>query len=380
MKKYCIFSANYLPNIGGIERFTYYLSRELSKRGNHVTIVTSNLFGLKEYEILDDNIDIYRIPVFSLLGGRYPVPKKNKDYRTIYRNLKENEYDFIIINARFYFHSVDAAKFAYKNGIPSMTMEHGSSHLSVNNRILDYFGGIFEHCLTSVLKRYCKNYYGISKTACEWSRHFGIESRGTVYNSVDFEEIEKMLQDFKIDYRKEYGIKEDSLVVSFTGRLLPEKGVNELLVAFKEIADDNVYLIFAGDGPEMQQLSKNKNKNVILLGKIDFEKVVCLLSVSDIFCLPSVSEGFSTSLLEAAATKTPIISTDTGGARELMPDDSYGLVIPDNSVYEIKKALLKMIGDTDYRNQSSNNCYQRLIENFSWESTANAVEKIADSI
>ena len=53
-KSFCLFCANYLPNLGGVERYVYNLSKSLIKLGHSVTVVTSNVFDLPSYEI-DEN-------------------------------------------------------------------------------------------------------------------------------------------------------------------------------------------------------------------------------------------------------------------------------------------------------------------------------------
>ena len=65
MANIILFSANYLPNIGGVEKYTQNLSLELASRGHKITIVTSNVFNLTEYEILEKNIEIYRLPCIN---------------------------------------------------------------------------------------------------------------------------------------------------------------------------------------------------------------------------------------------------------------------------------------------------------------------------
>lgn len=60
-KRYCIFAAQYFPHMGGVERYTYNLAKELLKRGNEVVIVTSNVYKLESVETID-GITIYRFP------------------------------------------------------------------------------------------------------------------------------------------------------------------------------------------------------------------------------------------------------------------------------------------------------------------------------
>ena len=91
-------------------------------------------------------------------------------------------------------------------------------------------------------------------------------------------------------------------MISFTGRLLKEKGIITLVKAFNEISqsDSKKYLFIAGNGDEYETIEKMKNDHVILLGRITSEEVTALLKETNIFCLPSDSEGMPTSVLEAA--------------------------------------------------------------------------------
>lgn len=373
---FCIFSANYLPNIGGIERYTYYLSKELIRRGHTVTVVTENVVRTAPYEI-SEGIEIFRFPCYNLIGGRYPITKKNKDFREMEYKINEKPFDFVIINARFYLHSLYAAKFARRRNIPAITIEHGSGHLSVNNKLFDYIGEKWEHFITGRLKKYCKDYYGVSQAACDWSGHFGIVSKGTLYNAVDLQEIETLCRNPVCNYREKLNLPGSAKIVVFTGRLIKEKGVYQLLEAFNMLKEPNVYLLLAGDGPEKQGLEKVKNKNTFLLGELDFPHVISLLAEADIFCLPSVSEGMSTSVLEAVATKTFVITTKAGGSKELICGFEYGIITNSNTVNEVYDSLKYVLENPDYLSEATEKSYMRLEEKFIWKKTAQKVEEIA---
>ena len=382
-KHYCIFSAQYYPHVGGVERYTLYLSRKLIAAGNEVTIVTSNTGDLSGDEI-QEGIQIYRLPCYDLLGGRYPVFKKNKEFKKVEKLIRMNQYDLVIINTRFYLHSLYGAKFAKSKGIPSIVIEHGTSHLSVNNKLFDTVGGWYEHFLTFLLKKYCNDYYGVSEACCEWSGHFHIKSKGTLYNAVEIEEFQRILKESDIDYRKEYGIPSGAKVISFTGRLIPEKGIKQLVSAVKKINISRikngqipVYLMIAGDGPLYQELLEMSDQYTILTGQIDFEHIVKILDASDIFCLPSDSEGFPPSVLEAVACKCFVITTYRGGAKELLIDEQYGIIMRDNTVESIQKNLEKVIEDDAYRTQAECKSYDRLVKYFTWDATAEKVMQIA---
>ena len=77
------------------------------------------------------------------------------------------------------------------------------------------------------------------------------------------------------------------------------------------------------------------------------DSIVALLKESDIFCLPSFSEGFSTSILEASACGCYIVTTARGGAKELLINEDYGCIIPNNQEDVLYKALRDVIADPD---------------------------------
>ena len=377
---FCIFSANYLPNIGGVERYTYYISKELIKNGHSVTVVTSNVFNLKPIEITSEGIELCRLPCYNLLSGRYPVYKKNAVFNKIDKHIRSQKYNLVIVNTRFYLHSLYGARFAHDNNIPVITIEHGTSHLTVNNRFLDFCGEKWEHFITKRLKKYCNHYFGVSKAACDWSAHFGIESEGVLYNAVDLNEIETIAQNPIYHYKEKFNIPVNAKIVVFTGRLIKEKGVYQLLDAFNKLNDKSVYMFIAGDGPEKQALESIKNKNTFLLGKLDFSHIIALLCESDILCLPSVSEGMSTSVLEAVATKTFVITTETGGTKELILSDDYGIVTESNTSQEIYDSLKYALHNDEFRRIATENSYARLKEVFIWEKTAAKVEEICNAM
>lgn len=383
-KKYCIFSAQYLPHMGGVERYTYYLAKELIKLGNKVTVVTSHMDGLPDHQV-EEGIEIYRMPSFNFMDGRLPVLKCGKRTRCIADKLKNQKFDFVLINTRFYFLSLYGAAFAKKNKLKSAVLEHGTGHLTFNNKILDIIENIYEHGITAVLKHYCHDYYGVSKACCKWSSHFGIKSKGVLYNSIDIEEMEKLMESPVMDYRKSFDIDKDDTVITFTGRMVIEKGIYNLLDSVSSMdANKNIVLFMAGDGPEYDKMSKRANQlsnsrvKIIPLGKIDFLHIAALLKSTDIYCLPSVSEGFPTSVLEAAAAKCFVVTTYNGGARELIKDGKSGTIIKDNNTERLSKALREAVLNDNYRERAVETAYNDVKSKFTWHNTAMELVKLCD--
>lgn len=378
-KTYCIFAAQYFPHLGGVERYTYNLAKQLIKDGNRVMIVTSNVYHLKEYELVND-IPVYRIPCYNLLDGRYPVIKFNNDFWKIHHALKCKKIDMVIVNTRFYLHSLYGMIFAKRKKVKCITLDHGTSHLSVHNRFWDTIGKIFEHTFTKIDYLFCKEYYGVSKACNKWLKHFHIKAKGVLYNSIDLEEVEEIKAKVTTSYREQYHIPEDSVVITFTGRLLEEKGLPSLMNVMDRLHKEgvNAYLFIAGDGDMQQEIEKRKTDYILPVGRIDFEHIIALLKESDIFCLPSFSEGFSTSILEASACDCYIVTTARGGAKELLINEDYGCVIPNNKEEILYKALLETINDSDKRKKGVELTYKMIEDHFTWKIVAKQVEAICE--
>lgn len=376
-RRYCIFAAQYFPHLGGVERYTYNLSKRLIELGNDVVIVTSNVYRLAEYEEVD-GIPVYRVPCINLLDGRYPVLKPTKQFWGIHKQLVSQHFDMVIVNTRFYIHSLYAMVLAKFKNTKCITIEHGTSHLSIHNKFWDTVGGIYEHMLTAVDKLFCKDYYGVSKACSEWSGHFNIKSKGVLYNSIDLEEIKEVSDEQVENYRGIYNVPDDAIVIAFTGRLLKEKGLPQLLNVMDRICQkrNDVYLLIAGDGDMEEEINQRKTSHIIPLGRIDFKHIVALLNQSDIFCLPSFSEGFSTSILEAVACRCYVLTTARGGARELLIDDCYGTIIPNNDEEILFDALESILDDEKGRASAVNFAYDRVKNHFTWDIVAAQVEDI----
>lgn len=379
MKKYCIFAAQYLPHMGGVERYTYNLAKRLVERGNEVTVVTSNIYKLPSYE-KEEGIHVYRVPCMNLLDGRYPVLKVSRKFMKINRMLRRRKYDIVIVNTRFYLHSLYGMVFAWKNSISCIAIEHGTSHLSVHHKILDSVGAVYEHILTRIERIYCKDFYGVSKACNEWLMHFHIPAKGVLYNSIDINEIRQIKKD--LFYRNKYNIPKDATVVTFTGRLLAEKGLSELMNVMDRLCQrrKDIYLFIAGDGDLREEVIKRRTDYIIPLGKIEFEDIVILLRESDIFCLPSFSEGFSTSILEAAACKCYILTTERGGAKELIINKEYGSIIPNNREDVLYREFISILDNQEKRKEAVELTYQRLQSCFTWDNVVDQIERICEKV
>lgn len=366
----CIFSALYLPNMGGVERFTDSLAAELAAEGHSVIVVTNNTHGLSNREVLDNGVEVIRFPCKSLIDGRYPVPIKNACYRSLMADLESRYVDGVLVNTRFYLHSLIGVQFAKRMGLRAVVLDHGSAYLTLGSKPLDWVIGRYEDGITAWLKRRDVDFYGISKKSVEWLGHFGIEAKGVISNAIDVEAYRGQASGRQ--FREELGV-EDGLLVSFVGRLIPEKGIGALLEIMGRLQDRSIHFVVAGDGPLFDQVDTSPLPNVHAVGRLNSSDTAALLMDSDLFCLPTRSEGFSTSLLEAAACGTASLVPDVGGAREVAPDASFGFVTDGVDINEYSSILRRASEGEFDLSAMGLRCRARLEKLLSWTDVAGRV-------
>lgn len=129
-------------------------------------------------------------------------------------------------------------------------------------------------------------------------------------------------------------------------RLVPIKNLDKLIQAFARIVKDypqkDLLLRIVGDGTDREKLER-LSQNLKIEGKVDFlgfqSDVFPLLEYSDVFVLPSFSEGFSISLVEAMLSELPCIATNQGGPTEILDDGITGFLVDPNDLDQLYQKL-----------------------------------------
>jgi glycosyltransferase involved in cell wall biosynthesis len=164
-------------------------------------------------------------------------------------------------------------------------------------------------------------------------------------------------------------------------------GIEYLIKAFsilsKEIQKD-LRLMIVGDGTEKENLKNlckdlNIENKVIFTGKIDNSKVPDYINKIDVVCLPSLSESFGVSAVEACACGRPVVCTDVGGLKEIIFDDYNGYrVEPQN--YELIKEKLKILIENEGKfKEFSTNAIRVVEEKYNWVNNAETMKNLYDS-
>lgn len=373
-KSYALFSAQYPPHLGGIENFTQGLARALVARGNEVVVVTNDTEGLGAGVTHEEGVEVVRLPCRPLVSGRFPLPRHGSERRRLTEALARRPFDGVLVNARFYPQSLLGMRLARAHGLTPVVLDHGSAHLSFSSLVLDPVVRLYEHAVTRWGRRHAPRYYGISEKSAEWLAHFGIRAEGVITNAIDAAAYRDGASGR--DFRSELGIAVDGLLVAFVGRLIPEKGVSALIEASRDerLREAAVTFVLAGDGPLADDVRAAEGPCLRWVGRLGREDTAALLSQADLMCLPTRSEGFSTTLLEASACGCPSLVTDVGGARELIPDERHGRIMPDATAETVVREVLALCGRREELRSMGQRCCELVRERFSWDATAEAVE------
>ena len=368
-----IFSSLYMPHLGGVEKYTQSLAGELS-RDYSVTVICLNTEKQPEYRN-EQAVSVYSLPCFSLFSGRLPIPQIAA-FRFVRNFFQEKPIKFCVLQTRLYPMCPWICRFLSTEKIPFIQIDHGAGPLSFGNPVLDDCWNLYERASTAYQKRFSHHYYGVSQASISWLKHFGIAGEGVLSNSInpsDFEQDDVP----SCSWRKRLNIPENAVLIVFTGRIIPEKGVLELFKAFSELPFSNVHLIAAGNGSQSIIQQWQDAPRIHFPGQVPFSEIPSLLMAADIFCLPSrYIEGLPTSVLEAGYCGLAVIATNNGGTTEVIIDKKTGILVPPCDPETLKKAIISLIADSELRIKIGHTLQEKIRTEFIWSVTAEKFRSI----
>lgn len=165
-------------------------------------------------------------------------------------------------------------------------------------------------------------------------------SKGTC-NGIDVERFCKLSinESNLLNLRSELGIKVSDFVIGFSGRLVKDKGIIELVLAFQQLQKkySDIILLLVGMFEERDTLPDEivevikENTNIINTGYVENATIEFYYALMDIFVLPSYREGFPTSVLEASAMELPVITTRVTGCVDSIIEGETGMFVEHDS-------------------------------------------------
>ena len=184
------------------------------------------------------------------------------------------------------------------------------------------------------------------------------------------------------DLRRSFGYNADCKVVAYVGRIAYHKGSHDLMEAMEMVALSvpEARFLIVGEGPMMGELKMRCEKQP-LSGKVIFTGVrkdaVALIAAADLLVLPSLSEGPSLTLVEAAMIGRAAIATDVGGMPEVVMNGTTGLLVPPKNPGRLAEAIQRLLNDDEARIEMSKAARRMwLHSSFSADQMTNSMEKL----
>lgn len=176
----------------------------------------------------------------------------------------------------------------------------------------------------------------------------------------------KITKKEKNNLKKKYNIKEDDKILLFVGRIVPEKGIKELIKALENVKYSNYKLLILGAAlnelkvktnfeKEIEKLVKESSNKAIFTGFIKYQEIYKFYAIADIAIFPSMwDDSAPLTVVEALVSGLPIITTDSGGIPEYATDGSAIIIKRDNElINNLSKKINELLVDTEKREKMS---------------------------
>jgi len=360
--------------IGGISTHVYHLSRALVEKGTSVRVITCDFPNAPAEEIIDgvpvSRVDSGRVPESNFLLWIYHLNSQMISKTT---ELFETE-RFDLIHAHDWVVGRAAVELKNRLGLPLISTIHateigrgGSLDGEYRGKVRDIERLLVEQsdgiiCCSNYMLDHIQHVLGAVKTKVR-----------VIPNGVESSRFNGGRQPQLILA----GIPEDRKIILYVGRIVREKGIFTLLDALEKLRKQgkDVSLVYVGEGPLKEDLAKEVlrrklNDRVTLAGFVDEKKLVSLYNSSDVFVLPSHYEPFGMVVLEAMASRIPVVVSDVGGLSEIVEDGVTGVKVPAYNPSALAEGILRVLEDRELSEQLKENAYRAVQERYRWEMIA----------
>jgi UDP-glucose:(heptosyl)LPS alpha-1,3-glucosyltransferase len=305
---------------GGLERYTTGLAEALSRQGHEVHVFANTGKAARP-------LRLHRVPLFPLSS-----PGKNLSFalmaakRTAGHNL-----DVVQSMERIWTQDI----FRASDGINPVQMLERYPHPLVRRlkaagprrqaltllekRIFERGGARFIMTNSNLVKDQICRFYRISP-----------ERIVVIYNSVDHQRFNLAVRErFREKLRRHHGVGDPDLLLLFAGNDFQRKGLDILLEAMARVPSAKIRLLVAGSDPiaayRRRAVQNGLGDRVLFLGHM--EALESLYAAADLLVLPTRYDAFSNVCLEAMACGTPVITTRTNGASEIVGNGQNGWLL-----------------------------------------------------
>lgn len=318
--------------IGGLEKILTTIVLNLNKEKYNVSVWCLKEGGFFADELIKAGIEVKILHIFT---SRNPL-----SVYKVYKLFKSRKFD--IIHTHAYSAGTIGRISAFLAGVPVI--------ISHNQNIYDYYNKYYRF-VEWFLSRVTDGIICVSDEVRKYTHEIqGIDSKRlvTIYNGIDT--ICAVHKKDTYDLRNELGIPRDNIVIGTIAQFSEKKGLGYLIRSASLLLErkKDVNFLLVGDGAIRGEL-KQLCLNLKMEGKVIFagerRDIPEILSLIDIFVLPSIREGLPLALLEAMACGRPVIATNVGGVPEVIRDGINGILVRPKDPEALCCAMERLLHD-----------------------------------
>jgi glycosyltransferase involved in cell wall biosynthesis len=329
--------------IGGLEQMVWALARIQKEAGHQVSILCTYQRGA-----LSETVDSQGIPVHHFDRLHCPVIQVLRRMRS---TLAKLDPDVIHTHNSLthYLVMLAVAGRLKKSGRINTRHDMGLQGHANRKAYLYTIAAKFTDQIVAVC--------GPAKTALHKAHGIDLKKIMAIPNGIDLSRFESVTQTFRSELRNSIGATGSTIIVVCVGRLVALKNHAALLRVLAPSLRRRLFtLLIVGDGPEQKSLvalseSLEVTDTVRFLGARS--DVPQILGASDVFAHPSVTEGYSMALVEAAAAGLPMVARDVGGNSEIVIDSTTGFLDTSADLSGLQRAVDLLVGDAELRRKMS---------------------------
>ena len=367
----------YPPRIvGGIARVVHDLSKRLIKDGHEVTVITYKDGEMPEYEN-DKGVNVYRIDNYMIHPNNFIdwIMQMNFNMIAKANELIANGEKFDVIHAHDWLVAYSAKTLKQSYNIPLISTIHATEagrNSGIHDEVQRYINDTewlltYESSEVIVNSNYMK---------CELQRLFGLpfEKINVVPNGININNFAGIEKDY--EFRRQYAMDNEKIIL-YVGRLVYEKGVQNLISAMPKILNgyNDSKLVIVGRGGMYDEL-KNQAKAIGIENKIYFtgylnsKQVQKMYKCADVAVFPSTYEPFGIVALEAMLAGVPAVVSDIGGLDEIINHGIDGMKSYAGNSNSIADSVLTLLYDHKLCSNISKNAKAKVKEQFNWNKIA----------
>jgi len=355
-----LYLTNHL-NVGGITSYVFTLAKGMKERGHNIYIASSGGELLPKFK--QEGIIFVPLPIKTkselspkILISMYKLSHALKRYRI----------EIIHSNSRTT--QVLACVLAKYKDFRHVATCHGFFKRRISRRIFGTWG---------------EKVIAVSQPVKEHLiRDFGVQEKNItlIYNGIEVARFNKQDVEFRTEMRRGLGLA-DAPVVGIVGRLSDIKGHIYLIEAMQEVLKKNpqARLVIVGEGKmrkRLVSLSRRRGIEKSILFIPSVKETRDILSIMDVFVMPSLKEGLGLALMEAMAAGLAVIGSDIGGIKDLVRDGVNGLLVEPANVESLASAISKLLEDSEKRSRLGHQAQIFISQNFTQEKMIAETEKV----